>query len=143
VGLTDNCAVPVPVTETPADIAAAKAWFVDRNAQVLGAIHAGKYTADFLARVGADAPDVQPGDFALISLPTDFLGLNIYSGTFVRASKTAGAGTVYETLPHPVNYPSASCPSPSTGPRAFATRSMATRRSTSPRTAAAMTPNPS
>jgi beta-glucosidase len=107
VGLTDNCAVPVPVTETPADIAAAKAWFVDRNAQVLGAIHAGKYTADFLARVGADAPDVQPGDFALISLPTDFLGLNIYSGTFVRASKTAGAGTVYETLPHPANYPSA------------------------------------
>ena len=42
VGLTDNCGVPVPVTETPADIAAAKAWFIDRNAQVLGAIHAGK-----------------------------------------------------------------------------------------------------
>ena len=103
VGLTDNCAVAVPVTETPADIAAAKAFFVDRNAQVLGAIHAGKYTANFLTRVGADAPDVKPGDFDLISLPTDHLGLNIYSGTFVRAGK----GGAYEALPHPVNYPRA------------------------------------
>ncbi len=104
VGLTDNCAVSVPVTETPADIAAAKAWFIDRNAQILGAIHAGHYTANFLARVGAAAPEVQPGDFALISLPTDFLGLNVYSGTFVRAGKN---GAAYEALPHPEHYPRA------------------------------------
>jgi beta-glucosidase len=107
VGLTDNCAVAVPVTETPADIAAARAWFIDRNAQILGAIRAGRYTAGFLQRVGADAPDVKPGDFDLISLPTDFLGLNIYSGTYVRAGK---AGTPYEALPHPVNYPRADSP---------------------------------
>ncbi|RZL40714.1 MAG: beta-glucosidase [Rubrivivax sp.] len=106
VGLTDNCAVAVPVTETPADIAAAKAWFADRNAQVLGAIHAGKYTPNFLARVGADAPEVKPGDFDLISLPTDLLGLNIYSGTFVRAGKDGQP----EALPHPVNYPRADSP---------------------------------
>ncbi|WP_082536382.1 MULTISPECIES: GH1 family beta-glucosidase [unclassified Roseateles] len=110
VGLTDNCAVSVPVTETPADIAAAKAWFIDRNAQILGAIQAGKYTANFLARVGADAPDVQPGDFALISLPTDFLGLNIYSGTFVRAAKTGATDSGYETLTNPTNYPRADSP---------------------------------
>ncbi|MDR7333786.1 GH1 family beta-glucosidase [Roseateles asaccharophilus] len=102
VGLTDNCSVAVPVTEKPADIAAAKAWFIDRNAQILGAIHAGRYTDNFLKRVGADAPDVQPGDFDLISLPTDFLGLNIYSATYVRAGK---AGP--EALPTPVNYPRA------------------------------------
>ena len=107
VGLTDNCGVPVPVTETPADIAAAKAWFIDRNAQVLGAIHAGKYTDSFLQRVGANAPEVKPGDFALISLPTDFLGLNIYSGTFVRAGKN---GAAYEALPAPTNYPHADSP---------------------------------
>ncbi|MCY4745317.1 GH1 family beta-glucosidase [Pelomonas sp. UHG3] len=102
VGLTDNCSVAVPVTEKPADIAAAKAWFTDRNAQILGAMQAGKYPESFLKRVGADAPDVKPGDFDLISLPTDFLGLNIYSGTFVRAGK---AGP--EALTHPVNYPRA------------------------------------
>jgi beta-glucosidase len=102
VGLTDNCLVAVPVTEKPADIAAARAWFIDHNAQVLGAIHAGKYTENFLKRVGADAPDVKPGDFDLISLPTDFLGLNIYSGTYVRAGKKGP-----EAVPMPVNYPRA------------------------------------
>ncbi len=106
VGLTDNCGVAVPVTETPANIAAAKAWFIDRNAQVLGAIHAGRYTPNFLARVGPDAPDVKPGDFDLISLPTDFLGLNIYSATYVRAGKDGA----YEALPNPVNYPHADSP---------------------------------
>ncbi|RZI99202.1 MAG: beta-glucosidase, partial [Rubrivivax sp.] len=106
VGLTDNPAAAVPVTEKPADIAAAKAWFAGRNAQVLGAIHAGKYTPDFLKRVGADAPDVKPGDFDVISLPTDFLGINIYSGNFVRAGKDGAP----QALPNPVNYPRADSP---------------------------------
>src|SRR5207245_476377 len=66
VGLTDNCDVSVPVTETPADIAAAKAWFLDRNLHILGAIHAKRYSPAYLERVGADAPVVEPGDFDLI-----------------------------------------------------------------------------
>lgn len=104
VGLTDNCDVAVPVTETPADIAAAKAWFVKGNAHLLGAIHAKGYSKAYLDRVGADAPEVQPGDFDLISLPTDFLGLNIYTATFVRAGKN---GEPYEALSLPTNYPQA------------------------------------
>ncbi|WP_200955234.1 GH1 family beta-glucosidase [Pelomonas sp. Root1237] len=107
VGLTDNLDVCIPVTETPADIAAAKAWFLEKNAHVLGAMHAGHYPADYLDRVGADAPQVQPGDFDLISLPTDHLGLNIYTGTYVRAGKD---GAAFEALPNPVNYPRADSP---------------------------------
>jgi beta-glucosidase len=104
VGLTDNCDVSVPVTETPEDIAAAKAWFLEKNAHVLGAMHARQYPAEYLQRVGADAPQVQAGDFELISLPTDFLGLNIYTGTYVRAGRN---GEPYEALPLPKNYPRA------------------------------------
>ncbi|MCE4556967.1 GH1 family beta-glucosidase [Pelomonas cellulosilytica] len=104
VGLTDNCDVCVPVTETPEDIAAARAWFLEKNAHVLGAMHAGRYPDDYLARVGADAPDVQPGDFDLISLPTDHLGLNVYTGTYVRAGRD---GAAYEVLDNPVSYPRA------------------------------------
>lgn len=104
VGLTDNCDVAVPVTETPADIAAAKAWFIKGNAHLLGAIHAGGYSQAYLDRVGADAPLVASGDFDLISLPTDFLGLNIYTATFVRAGKD---GQPYEALSLPPNYPQA------------------------------------
>lgn len=104
VGLTDNCDVAVPVTETPADIAAAKAWFLDKNAHILGAIHRGGYSQAYLQRVGDAAPQVQPGDFDLISLPTDFLGLNVYTATYVRAGR---GGQPYEALALPVNYPRA------------------------------------
>jgi beta-glucosidase len=104
VGLTDNCDVSVPVTETPRDIAAATAWFLDKNAHILGAIHGKGYSEAYLERVGADAPRVQPGDFELISLPTDFLGLNIYTATYVRAGRN---GQPYEALALPKNYPRA------------------------------------
>jgi beta-glucosidase len=107
VGLTDNCDACVPVTETPADIAAAKAWFLEKNAHVLGAIHAKGYPSDYLERVGADAPQVAPGDFELIGLPTDFLGLNIYTATYVRAGRN---GQPWEALPLPANYPRADSP---------------------------------
>jgi len=107
VGLTDNCDVSVPVTESPTDIAAAKAWFVDKNLHILGAIHGKAYADAYLERAGADAPQVQPGDFDLISLPTDFLGLNIYTATYVRAGRD---GQPYEALNLPPNYPRADSP---------------------------------
>ena len=105
VGLTDNCDVSVPVTETPTDIAAATAWFRDRNRHLLGAIHAKGYSAEYAA--SPDAPKVEPGDFDLISLPTDFLGLNIYTATYVRAGKN---GQAHEALSLPPNYPRADSP---------------------------------
>jgi beta-glucosidase len=107
VGLTDNCDVSVPVTETPADIAAAKAWFTEKNEHILGAIHGKGYSDAYLARVGSDAPVVEPGDFELISLPTDFLGLNIYTATYVRAGRN---GEPWEVVPLPPNYPRADSP---------------------------------
>ncbi|MBI2512273.1 MAG: beta-glucosidase [Opitutae bacterium] len=103
VGLTDNSDICIPVTEIPADIAAARAWFAQRNDFLLGAIHRGSYSPEYLVQCGADAPRVEAGDFALISAPTDFLGLNLYTGTFVRA----GRGGVVEELPLPTNYPKA------------------------------------
>ncbi|HEX5687612.1 MAG TPA: GH1 family beta-glucosidase [Ideonella sp.] len=107
VGLTDNCDVSVPVTETPDDIAAAQAWFLDKNEHILGAIHGGGYSPAYLARTGVDAPQVQPGDFDLISQPTDFLGLNIYTATYVRSGE---GGEPYEALALPASYPRADSP---------------------------------
>jgi beta-glucosidase len=101
VGLTDNCDACVPATETETDIAAANAWFIERNLHILDPIHRGSYAPEYLKRVGADAPKVEEGDFKLISAPTDFLGLNVYSGTFVRAKK----GAKFEELALPVSFP--------------------------------------
>ena len=75
-------------------------WFLHKNAPVLGAIHRRSYSRAHLDRVATDAPHVQPGDFDLISLPTDFLGLNIHTANYVRAGRN---GQPYEALPLPPN----------------------------------------
>jgi beta-glucosidase len=106
VGITDNCDVCIPVTETPADIAAAKAWFADKNLHILDPIFNGRYSDAYLKRVGKDAPKVEPGDFKLIGAPTDFLGLNIYTAVFTRATANGG----YESMPLPKSFPQADSP---------------------------------
>jgi beta-glucosidase len=106
VGLTDNSDFAVPVTETPADIAAARAWYAYRNAHILEPIYTGRYSAAYLKRTGKDRPVVQKGDLELIGQPTDFLGLNIYTGAFVRAAKGKKG---FEELPLPAEYPATAC----------------------------------
>ncbi|AHF92127.1 beta-glucosidase [Opitutaceae bacterium TAV5] len=106
VGLTDNSSVPVPVTETDRDIAAARTAFVADNIRVLDPIYRGHYSATYRRITGKNAAKYQKKDFDLISLPTDFLGQNIYTGYFVRAGK----GGKPEALPYPASYPRADAP---------------------------------
>lgn len=115
VGLTDNCEAVVPVTETPADIAAARAWFAEANWPVLDAIYRGRYAPGYLRRCGADRPAVARGDFALISAPTDFLGLNIYTANFIRR----GARGRPEVVRPSPSYPTADSPWLFLAPRAL------------------------
>jgi beta-glucosidase len=103
VGLTDCSEAFIPLSETPADIEAARKVFVHENGRVLEPMYTGRYHPDFLASLGADAPHVQAGDLELIGQPTDFLGLNVYRGRFVRA----GADGRPEILPFPPNFPTA------------------------------------
>lgn len=85
VGIADNVTGTIPVAEITRDIAAARTAFDEANSHVLGAIFRGHYTSQFLRAAGKNRPVVQRGDFDLISLPTDFIGLNLYSGKFFRA----------------------------------------------------------
>ncbi len=106
VGLTDNSEICVPVTETAADITAARRWFAQRNVHLLDPIYRGAYAPAYLRACGADRPRVSRGDFDLIGLPTDFLGLNVYNAKFVRA----GSRGAPETLPMPSHYPRTDSP---------------------------------
>jgi beta-glucosidase len=106
VGLTDNPTVSVPVTATEADIEAAGRRFVDDNIRVLDPIYRGRYASSYLRSAGAAAPRVAKGDFDLISLPTDFLGLNLYTAHFVRAGRRGRP----ERVELPKNYPRADSP---------------------------------
>ncbi len=103
VGLVHNPPVPVPVTETATDIAAARAEYLRETEQLMGPLYGGYYTASFLKRAGADAPKVEPGDLELISQKTDFLGLNVYFGEFVRRGSNGEA----ERIALPSQYPKA------------------------------------
>jgi len=71
---------------------------------LMGPIFLGHYPEAFLRDAGADAPRVEPNDMKQIARPTDFLGLNVYAGDFVRA----GANGRPEVLPFPRRYPEGS-----------------------------------
>ncbi|MBI5691066.1 MAG: beta-glucosidase [Verrucomicrobia bacterium] len=106
VGLADNPVVPIPFTETAEDIAAARAAFVAENIRVLDPIFRGRYAPAYLRAAGRDRPLVARGDLAQIALPTDFLGLNLYTGYFVRAGRKGKP----ERLPLPPGFPRADSP---------------------------------
>ena len=105
VGLTDNAIVTVPVDLSPANVAAARRAFVEENIRVIDPLFTGRYSATYREITGADAAKVQRGDLAHIAQKTDFLGLNIYTGFFVRAGK----GGRPEKIEFPANYPRTDC----------------------------------
>lgn len=104
VSLVDNYIATVPLTDTPADIAAAQSAFttVGTNGGVIVPALTGSYSPALLERLGPEAPDVQPDDLATIHQPLDGLGYNVYSGVYVRAADNLQG---YEVLPFPQGYP--------------------------------------
>ncbi len=103
VGLTHNPDIAIPYVENEETVAIAQKNFARDNAHILAPIFTGKYPAEYLKRCGADRPVVQKGDMELISQPTDFLGLNVYTGYFVRKAPRGGE----ERIPFPAQYPQA------------------------------------
>lgn len=101
VGLAHNPSSTVPVAETPEDIAAASAVYARNNAQLMAPMLSGAYPEQWLAEQGADAPKFTAAELKRIAQPLDFLGLNLYGGSFVRS----GADGKPETLPLPSDYP--------------------------------------
>ncbi len=102
VGLAENAVVYVPVIETHEHIEAAHKATRIGNAPFLTAIMEGKYPDEYLKREGANAPKVQEGDFKAIGSPLDFVGLNIYTPTYVRAADNAEG---FAVEPAPSSYP--------------------------------------
>ena len=107
------------------------------NGPLMGPLFRGCYPDAFLAAAGDDAPRVEPGDLELIAQPTDYLGLNIYSGDFVRAGKTASRASSRSRR----STPGATCPgstsllSHCTGAYATPPRCSVSAPCSSPRTA--------
>jgi beta-glucosidase len=106
VAIADCPGTTVPATESPADIAAAGKAYHDFlwNGAVTFPMLTGRYSDAFLADKGSrgEVPDIRPGDMEIIHQPLDAVGLNIYSGSYVRA---AANDKGYEILDLPEGYP--------------------------------------
>jgi beta-glucosidase len=102
VGLAENLQVCVPVMETAEHIQAARQAMREMNAPFLTAVLEGRYLDSYLASAGDAAPGFSAGDMQVIHTPIDFLGLNIYSPTYVRA---ASGPRGFAEVPRPASAP--------------------------------------
>ena len=116
VGLAENMTICVPVIEDAANIAAAERATREINAPYMTVIQEGKYTDAYLAQAGADAPKFSAADLKTISSPLDFVGLNIYTPTWVRADDSALG---FAAVPNPASHPRALSPWLTIGPEAL------------------------
>jgi beta-glucosidase len=80
-----------PVSESDADRDAARLVDGIRNRWFFEPVLRGQYPEDVLEHFEAFAPPVRDGDLATISAPLDFVGLNNYSRTLIRADSEGGA----------------------------------------------------
>jgi len=116
VGLAEVVSATTPVVESPEHIAAARRAMREENAMYLTAILEGRYTDLYLKRLGADAPKFTQDEMKIIASPMDFVGVNVYQPTFVRAD-VSEAG--YAIVPPPASYPHMLSPWLYMGPEAL------------------------
>ncbi len=104
VALVDNMGVTVPISESSANIEAAKKALhcCMQNGGIIFPVLTGKYSDAMLQQLGENAPDIEAGDLEVIHQPLDAIGLNIYTGSYVRAVDNKYG---YEFLPLPQGYP--------------------------------------
>jgi beta-glucosidase len=94
IGFAPNMGAMIPLTESAADIEAARKSFFDVYENPFwsvsiwsDAVYLGKYPERPESYAADNWPQPQPGDMELISQPIDFIGCNCYSGGHVRAGK--------------------------------------------------------
>jgi beta-glucosidase len=102
IGLADNLQACVPAIDAPEHVDAARKATREENASYLTVIEEGRYTDQFLRRLGADAPKFTPEEMKTIGAPLDFLGINVYQASYVRAD---GSAKGYEVLQNPKSFP--------------------------------------
>lgn len=116
VGIADNIVVPVPVYESKEHIEAAHKALREANARYLTVLEEGRYTELYLKHLGADAPQFTAEEMEIIRSPMDFVGLNVYTPTYVRADDSEKG---FEVVPMPSSFPHMESPWITIGPEAL------------------------
>jgi beta-glucosidase len=116
VGLAENLNIPIPVIEAEPHLKASAQAMRVLNAQYLTVIMEGKYVDEYLRKAGPDAPKYTAEDLKIISSPLDFVGLNVYTPTYVRADESSPG---FAVVPPPSSYPHMASPWLNIGPEAL------------------------
>ncbi len=116
VGLAENPTICVPAIETEEHIQATKLAMCHLNGAVLRPLMEGSYDPGYLEWLGQDAtPVFTEDDMAIIGTPLDFVGINVYSPTYIYADPSMPLG--YRVLPMPDSYPRLGLPWLHIGPQ--------------------------
>ena len=104
VSIVDNPGITVPITESEANINAAKNAFPYHcgNGGMIYPALTGNYHPGLLEELGENAPVIGNGDLETIFQPIDSLGLNIYTGTYIRSADNEKG---CDWMPTPKGYP--------------------------------------
>ena len=116
VGLADNLVSAIPVIEAEPHIKASVQATRFLNAQYLTVILEGKYMEEYLQRQGPASPRFTPEDLKIIGSPLDFVGINLYTPTYIRASDSSMG---FEQIKNPTSYPHMASPWLFVGPEAL------------------------
>ncbi len=96
VGITIDLVAFHPLTGSPEDLAAVAKAKAFRNGWILDPVLKGEYPELLLERFAPIQPPVEDGDLEAISAPLDFLGINYYTRTVVRADPATGEPVTVE-----------------------------------------------
>lgn len=116
VGLAENLKSGIPVIEMEPHIKASAQATRVMNAQYLTVIMEGKYVDEYLHAQGAAAPRFTDEDLKIISSPLDFIGINLYAPTYIRAEDSAPG---FVEVKNPASYPHMASPWLYIGPEAL------------------------
>ncbi|MDE1161334.1 MAG: GH1 family beta-glucosidase [Acidobacteriaceae bacterium] len=116
VGIADNIEATCPILSSPEEIAAARRAMREQNASYLSVILDGRYSDLYLSNLGPNAPHFTDDELRIIHSPMDYVGLNIYQPTWVRAADNRAG---YDKVPNPGSYPHMESPWLTFGPEAI------------------------
>ena len=103
VGLAENAPGVVPVRETAENIRLAKEALREMAGMYLTPVLEGAYHPAYLQSQGADAPQFTDDEMRVIHTPMDFVGLNLYTPTYVRPDPESERG--WAVVRHNESYP--------------------------------------
>lgn len=113
VGIAENLVNGIPVIEMEPHIKASSQATRFMNAQYMTVIMEGKYMDEYLEAQGANAPKFTSEDLKAIGCPLDFVGINIYNPTYVRAADNRLG---FERVKNPSSFPHMASPWLDIGP---------------------------